>query len=93
MLKNSSPAWSIVFARSAGKELQNLDASVSLRLFSKIEKLQFNPRPAGCKKLAGHNTLWRIRVGNYRVVYTIDDACYQVDITIIRHRSKAYEGL
>ena len=92
MLKDD-PAWTIVFARSARKELENLDASVSLRLFEKIEKLQFNPRPAGCKKLTGHNTLWRVRVGSYRVVYSIIDARNEVDIILIRHRSKAYESL
>jgi mRNA interferase RelE/StbE len=85
--------YSIVFARSARKDLENLNKILTLRLFKKIEALQANPRPVGCKKLAGQNSLWRIRIGDYRVVYSIDDKKRLIDITIIRHRSAVYKGL
>jgi len=51
-----------------------------------------NPRPAGCKKLKGtHEDLWRIRIGNYRVIYTINDTIQIIDIQKIGHRKDIYE--
>ncbi len=86
-------AYSIVFARSARKELENIDQTKAVRILKKIEGLTTNPRPAGCKKLSGQNSLWRIRISDYRVVYAIYDARRLVDITIIRHRNKVYKDL
>lgn len=51
-----------------------------------------NPRPAGCAKLRGHKDQWRIRVGDYRVVYQIDDSQRSVNITRIAHRREVYES-
>ena len=56
----------------------------------KIETLALNPRPTGCKKLSGAKDLWRLRVGDYRMVYKIDDARRIVDIAVIRHRRDVY---
>jgi mRNA interferase RelE/StbE len=53
--------------------------------------LAANPRPAGCKKLKGYKNRWRIRVGNYRVVYAIDDGRMSVDITRIADRKDVYK--
>ena len=49
-----------------------------------------NPRPYDSKKLHGHSSLWRIRVGVYRVIYIIDDDKKVVDVAVVRHRSDAY---
>lgn len=65
--------YTIVFARSARKELQALDRGVAGRVLKRIEALTKDPRPAGCKKLQGAANLWRIRVGDWRVVYSVDD--------------------
>jgi mRNA interferase RelE/StbE len=86
-------SYSVSFARSARKELDILSKTVALRILKKIESLTGNPRPAGCKKLTGQNFLWRIRIGDYRVVYSIDDTNRIIDITIIRHRSSVYKGM
>lgn len=56
-----------------------------------MENLASNPRPAGCKKLQGGDREWRIRVGDYRIVYTVDDSKLLVEVTRIRHRSQVYE--
>jgi mRNA interferase RelE/StbE len=61
------------------------------RLIPRLEDLASNPRPSGCKKLRGGDGEWRIRAGDYRVVYTIDDAKLLVEVTRIRHRSEVYE--
>jgi mRNA interferase RelE/StbE len=61
------------------------------RVLPRLEDLASNPRPPGCKKLWGGYAEWRIRVGNYRVVYTIDDSKLLVEVTRIRHRGEVYE--
>jgi mRNA interferase RelE/StbE len=84
------PGYQITFARSARQELEQLPRRVAARVLSRIEALTANPRPRGCRKLQGARQLWRPRVGEYRVIYTIDDEERIVDITVIRHRSDAY---
>jgi mRNA interferase RelE/StbE len=81
----------VIFAASAKKELQDLPSDVVDRLLPKIRDLSGNPRPTGCKKLHGYRDCWRIRVGTYRIVYSIDDANRTVDITRIAHRKAVYE--
>ena len=83
--------YTVAFARSARKELEALDAAVVNRVFPRIEALAREPRPPGCRKLHGERNLWRIRVGDYRVIYAVYDEVQKVDITGVRHRSKAYE--
>jgi mRNA interferase RelE/StbE len=84
------PQYEITFARSARKELQALPHALAERILVKVELLVSNPRPSGCKKLHGHSNLWRIRIGEYRVIYSIDDEKPAIDISVIRHRSEAY---
>ena len=76
---------------SARKELERLPGKLIERIFPKLEALGEEPRPAGCKKLKGGQQEWRIRVGDYRVVYVIDDAKLRVSVTRIRNRSEVYE--
>ena len=57
--------YNITFARSARKELENLDAYIVNRIFPKIEALAKEARPAGCRKLQGEKNLWRIRIGDF----------------------------
>ncbi len=83
--------YTITFARSARRELEALEATIVSRIFPKIEALAKEPRPRGCRKLEGEKYLWRIRVGDYRVVYAVYDDERRVDIVAVRHRSKAYE--
>ena len=82
--------YDIVFARSARKELQAPSRSVAERIFEKVEILALDPGPTGCKKLRGHSNLWRLRIGEYRVIYSIDDNKRVIDISVIRHRNEAY---
>ena len=82
--------YAITFARSARKELENLDPALVDRIFPLIESLAQDPRPPKCKKLSGVQNLWRIRVGDYRVIYHIYDADKVIDIVVVRHRREAY---
>ena len=82
--------YTVTFARSARRELEGLPAKVAERVLAKIESLARQPRPSGCKKLRGPSNLWRVRVGEHRIVYEIDDRNRMVDIVIVRHRGEAY---
>ena len=83
--------YSITFARSARKELEALDALIVNRIFPKIESLSGNPRPHNCIKLQGSRNLWRMSIGDYRVIYTINDKTRFIDIIAVRHRRDVYK--
>ena len=83
--------YSVALTASAEKELKKLSMKLMARIVPRIEKLASNPRPSGCKKLRGGDNEWRIRIGDYRVVYTVEDKRLAVEVTRIRHRSEVYE--
>jgi mRNA interferase RelE/StbE len=83
--------YAVVLARSARKELEALGPPTIGRVIARIELLAANPRPAGSRKLRGSRNLWRVRVGDYRIVYGVDDRSRVVDIIRVRHRREAYE--
>jgi mRNA interferase RelE/StbE len=85
--------YSIVFARSARKELEKLPSSVAQRIIVRIEALRKAPRPSGAVKLQGNKNLWRLRIGDYRVIYSVDDSARAVDISAVRNRRDAYRGV
>ena len=68
-----------------------LDDALFSRIDRKILTPADNPRPVGCKKLKGHKDQWRVRVGDYRVIYSIDTAKTTVTVTHVAHRREAYE--
>jgi mRNA interferase RelE/StbE len=82
--------YAVVFARSARRELERLNVVLARRIISRVEALARDPRPRGCVKLQGAVDLWRIRLGDYRVIYAVDDPARLVDVRIVRHRSDAY---
>ena len=76
--------------RSAVKELEALPDQIIDRVAAKVDSLSTQPRPTGCKKLRGGDDLWRVRVGDYRIIDAIDDTQLIVEIRVIRHRKDAY---
>jgi mRNA interferase RelE/StbE len=83
-------AYQIAFSRRANRELSELPTQIRLRLRPRIEALSLNPRPVGSKKLAGREDLWRVRVGDYRVVYEVHDRILYVLIVRLAHRRDVY---
>jgi mRNA interferase RelE/StbE len=83
--------YTLTIGRQAARDLESLPSAVLVSVDRKILALRNEPRPARAKKLKGPLDLWRIRVGDYRVIYSIDDRARLVDIVRVRHRSKAYE--
>jgi mRNA interferase RelE/StbE len=84
-------SYRVALASSAEKELHRLPGKIIARIMPRLEKLESAPRPPGCKKLKGGDDEWRIRVGDYRIVYVIDDTAKTVDVTRIAHRRDVYE--
>jgi mRNA interferase RelE/StbE len=84
-------SYRVALASSAEKELHRLPKKVIARIILRLENMVSVPRPPGCKKLKGGDNEWRIRVGDYRVVYVIDDAARTVDVTRIVHRRDVYQ--
>ncbi len=83
------PEYAVNFRRSAEKDLRRLDAAVAGRVIRAIEPLSIEPRPAGCRKLQGSENAFRIRVGDYRIIYTVDDEVRIVAIVHVRRRREA----
>jgi mRNA interferase RelE/StbE len=88
--KMSHAFYQVLLAKSAARELEKLPTQAQDRIIEVIEGLQSNPRPRGCKKLTGTTNLWRVRSGDYRIIYEINDQDRIVDVNAIRHRSDAY---
>ncbi|MFY9493121.1 MAG: type II toxin-antitoxin system RelE/ParE family toxin [Minisyncoccia bacterium] len=80
----------ILLERQAERDLDALDLSLKKRIVGRVLLLAKNPRPHGSKKLTGSASAWRIRIGDWRVIYEIDDRLREVKIYRIKHRSKAY---
>ncbi len=68
-------------------KIPNIDVE---RINEAFKELSFNPTPVGCKKLSGKPDLFRVRQGDYRIVYTIDHKEKEVRIILVRHRKEAY---
>lgn len=83
--------YRIQFKTSAAKEFKTLPPSVKQRVGESLDQLQQDPRPSGVVKLQGEDQLYRVRVGDYRIVYTIDDHDKIIKITRIRHRQDVYK--
>jgi mRNA interferase RelE/StbE len=90
-MANSPPdEYTVRITRRAQKELRKLGHQARERIRPKMLALAENPRPHGVKKLSGEEDLWRIRVGDYRVIYQISDRELVVLVVRVRHRSDAY---
>lgn len=81
--------FTVYLSARAERDLKKLSGHVYLRVQAAIRDLSGHPRPPGCRKLSQRNE-WRIRVGDYRIRYRIDDARQEITVTSIRHRREAY---
>lgn len=83
--------YQIKFKSSSAKEFKNLSSNIQKRIGEVLEKMKENPRISGVIKLQGDDKLYRIRVGDYRLVFEIDDSEKLVRITRVRHRQDVYK--
>jgi mRNA interferase RelE/StbE len=83
--------YQIQFSKGATKQLKKLPADVKERIDTKIQDLAIEPRPDGVKKLQGDDTSYRIRVGDYRIIYEIEDDVLLITVIKVGHRNQAYK--
>ena len=83
--------YKVQFSKQAGKDLRNLPKTVIKRVIIASEGLAKNPQPNGCKKLRGtKENLYRVRVGDYRIIYVIEETIRIVTVRNVRHRKDVY---
>ena len=81
--------FQIILPKSVQKELDRLPDDIARRILARLAGLETNPRPADVKKLKGRDA-WRIRVGDYRVIYEIHDRVLQIIVITAGHRREIY---
>jgi mRNA interferase RelE/StbE len=81
--------YELFFKESVWKELEKIPKSELKKILSRVEELGNNPRPTGCEKLTGHE-LYRIRQGNYRIVYSIQDNELTIWVIKVGHRKDVF---
>lgn len=83
-------AYKVIFKPSADKALSKLPVAVQRRIVTAVDALAVEPRPHGVVRLAGDDNLWRVRVGEYRIVYEIHDGQLIVLVLRVAHRRDVY---
>ena len=84
--------YTVQLNKNVKKSLSKLPKTEIKRILDKIAELEDNPKPTGCKKLQGYE-LYRLRVGDWRIIYTIEDDVLLVLIVSIKSREKVYKNL
>jgi mRNA interferase RelE/StbE len=82
--------YDIYLESAAERDLKGLAPVVFRRLIKHIRSLAEDPRPVGCHKIVGSRSDWRIRVGDYRVIYEVDEKARTIKVMRIGHRREAY---
>ena len=83
-------SYKVLWKQSARKELKKLDKQTIRRILDAVEKLTDNPYVPGCKKLVGSKSIYRIRTGDYRIVYDVQSAMLTIEIIKVGHRREIY---
>ena len=84
-------SYQVILEAAARRQIRKLPQSIQETLLARITQLGQDPRPTGCKKLKGRKNEYRIRAGNYRVIYSIEDKALVVRVIRAGHRRDAYE--
>ncbi|MCK9424964.1 MAG: type II toxin-antitoxin system RelE/ParE family toxin [Ignavibacteriaceae bacterium] len=84
--------FEIIIPKPVQKQLNNLPPKIKNQIFEHVSKLAGEPRPAGSKKLQGYEA-WRIRVGNYRIIYEIEEGRLLIILISIAHRKDIYKKM
>jgi len=86
-------SYKVILKPSVEKDLRSLPQTLVVRIFGHIEALQENPFPRGMRKLSAAEELYRVRVGDYRIVYAVDKHDRRVIVYYVRHRRDVYRHL
>ena len=83
--------YEVLLSTSARKQINKLPSKTADNLLKAIDTLTLNPHPLGCKKLKGYENSWRIRRGDYRIIYEVEDKVLRILIIGLGHRKDIYE--
>ena len=89
---NDKEIWTVYYHRDLEKEIRRLPKPHIRHILEAIETLAVNPKPGSSKKIKGHD-LWRIRVGVYRILYSIDEENHIINTYRVGHRKAVYRNL
>ncbi len=90
IFSGKAKVYEIVIEKRAERDLKRLPAGLFRKLVASIKKLKNNPRPSNSRKISGSISDYRLRIGDYRVIYEISSKSRQVRIFRVRHRKEAY---
>lgn len=82
--------YTIEISAKAQKDIRSLPKNMVNRVITKIRSLEEDPTPSGCRKIVGTENTWRVRVGNYRIIYDIFEEILFVEVVKVTHRKDAY---
>ncbi len=85
------PPYKVILSNKAERQFFKLPNNIADAIEEKLKSLSDNPRPFGCKKLKGSTNTWRVRVGDYRIVYDVEDAILIVTVIKLGHRRDVYD--
>ncbi|WP_136707675.1 type II toxin-antitoxin system RelE/ParE family toxin [Agromyces sp. H66] len=83
--------YRVELTTAAARQVRKLEPAVRRRVLHALSELEVDPRPGGVKKLTGLENAWRLRVGDYRILYEIEDDVVLVTVFRVAHRRNAYE--
>ena len=86
-------SYTVEWAKGIKKDLQALDKPVQRRIFAAVELLRINPRPSKARRLVANEPMLRVRVGDYRIIYQIEDARLVILVVRIGHRKDVYKDI
>ncbi len=84
------PKYKVSIARNAKKQLERIPQEYVVKILIAISDLKSDPRPSGCVKLSGYDYLYRIRIGVYRVIYSVDDGIRVIEVRRVFHHNDGY---
>jgi mRNA interferase RelE/StbE len=82
--------YEVLLERRAERDIKRLPKEIFDRLIPHLKALSENPKPSGCRKISGSRSDWRIRIGDYRVIYEVNEQEHAVKVMRIRHRKNVY---
>ena len=92
-MNEPASSWRVILLHEPAKVLRRLPRDLLRRFRHAIRELAVNPRPSGCVKLAGYENLYRVRVGDWRIIYALEEERLVVVVIEIAPRGEAYRGL
>ncbi|WP_173923480.1 type II toxin-antitoxin system RelE/ParE family toxin [Agromyces sp. Marseille-P2726] len=84
-------SYRVELTTAAARQVRKLEPAARRRVVVALGELEVDPRPAGVKRLTGVDNAWRVRVGDYRILYEIEDDVVLVTVFRVAHRREVYE--